>query len=160
MNKKLLTLLLAAGMAVIFVATGLHAGTEVSDTITMDYNQYKKRTKKPPKTKFIEFTHKKHAEEYKISCGDCHHDKDGKPLELKMGDDVQKCVECHTKLAKPKKKKGEKKKKKDIMVLEHAMHGNCIDCHKEINIKDGDPKGKKGPAPATCKKCHISLKKK
>lgn len=159
MNRKLLTLLLAAGIAVIFVTTGLYAGTDVPETITMDYNQYKKRTKKPPKTKFIEFAHKKHNVDYKISCGECHHDKDNKPLDLKEGDAVQKCVECHTKLAKAKKKKGEKKKKKDIMVLENAFHGNCIDCHKEVNIKAGDPKGRKGPAPTSCTKCHIKNKK-
>lgn len=154
MNKKLLTLLLVAGMAVMFAATGLYAGTEVSDTFTMDYNQYKTRKKAPPKAKFVEFSHKKHNEEYKISCGDCHHDKDNKPLDLKLGDDVQKCVECHTKLEK------DKKNKKDIMVLENAMHGNCVDCHKDVNKKAGDPKGMKGPAPASCAKCHISLKKK
>ena len=158
MNKRLLTLLLAAGIAVIFVATGLQAGTDVPDTITMDYNNYKKRKKAPPKFKFAILTHKKHAEEYKISCGDCHHDKDNKPLDLKIGDNVQKCVECHTKLSKPKK--GTKKEKKDIMILENAMHRNCIDCHKELNKKAGDPKGMKGPAPASCGKCHVSLKKK
>ncbi|MBC8438926.1 MAG: cytochrome c3 family protein [Deltaproteobacteria bacterium] len=156
MNKKLLTLLLAAGIAVIFVATGLYAGTDVADTIIMDYNQYKKRTKQPPKSKIIEFTHKKHNIDYKISCGDCHHDKDNKPLDLKIGDNVQKCVECHTKLEKEKKKKGEKE---DILVLENAMHKNCDDCHKKVNIEAGDPKGKKGPAPTTCTKCHISMKK-
>ncbi len=156
MNKKLLTLLLAAGIAVIFVATGLYAGTDVPDTITMDKNQYKKRTKQPPKSAFIEFTHKKHNEEYKISCGECHHDKDAKPLDLKMGNDVQKCVECHTKLEKEKKKKGEEE---DILVLENAMHKNCEDCHKKVNIEAGDPKGKKGPAPTSCTKCHISMKK-
>ena len=156
MNKKLLTLLLVAGIAVIFVATGLYAGTDVPDTITMDKNQYKKRTKQPPKSKFIEFTHKKHNEEYKISCGECHHDKDAKPLDLKMGNDVQKCVECHTKLEKEKKKKGEEE---DILVLENAMHKNCEDCHKKVNIEAGDPKGKKGPAPTSCTKCHISMKK-
>ncbi len=155
MNKKLLTLFLAAGIAVIFVATGLYAGTDVPETITMDYNQYKKRTKQPPKSKFIEFSHKKHNEEYKISCGDCHHDKDNKPLDLKIGDNVQKCVECHTKLKKARKKKGEKK---DMLVLENAMHGNCVDCHKEVNIKAGDPKGKKGPAPTSCSKCHLKGK--
>ncbi|HGY11823.1 MAG TPA: cytochrome C, partial [Desulfobacterales bacterium] len=42
MNKKLLTLILAAGIAVIFVATGLYAGTDVPDTIKMDFNNYKK----------------------------------------------------------------------------------------------------------------------
>jgi hypothetical protein len=148
MNKKLLTLLLAAGIAVIFVATGLYAGTDVPNTIKMNFNNYKKRKKAPPKFKFVEFTHKKHNEEYKIACGECHHDKDHKPLELKAGDHVQKCVECHTKLAK------DKKKKKDIMVLENAMHGNCIGCHKKVNIKAGDPKGRKGPAPTSCGKCH------
>jgi len=155
MNKKLLTLILAAGIAVIFVATGLYAGTDVPDTIKMDFNNYKKRKKSPPKFKFIEFAHKKHHEEYKVSCGECHHDADNKPLTaLKAGDEVQKCVECHTKLAKPKKKKGEKKKAKDMLVLENAMHGNCIDCHKDVNKKAGDPKGKKGPAPTSCTKCH------
>ena len=154
MNKKLLTLFLAVGIAVIFVATGLYAGTDVPDTITMNFNKYKKRTKMPPKYKFVEFAHKKHHEEYKISCGECHHDKDKKPLDLKAGDHVQKCVECHTKLKK------NKKDRKDILVLENAMHDNCRGCHKEVNIKAGDPKGKKGPAPTTCNKCHISLKKK
>ncbi len=155
MNKKLLTLILAAGIAVIFVTTSLYAGTDFSDTITMDQNKYKKRKKQPPKYKFIEFAHKKHHEEYKISCGECHHDKDNKPLDLKAGDNVQNCVECHTKLKKGKKKKG---KKKDILVLENAMHGNCIDCHKQVNIKAGDPKGKKGPAPTSCTKCHLKNK--
>jgi len=148
MNKKLLTLLLVAGIAVIFVATGLYAGTDVPETITMNFNKYKKRRKAPPKYKFIEFSHKKHNVEYKVNCGECHHDKDHKPLELKAGDHVQKCVECHTKLTK------NKKKKKDIKVLENAMHTNCVGCHKEVNKKAGDPKGRKGPAPTSCAKCH------
>ncbi|MBU1196304.1 MAG: cytochrome c family protein [Proteobacteria bacterium] len=151
MNKKLVTLLLAAGIAVIFIATGLQAGTTVSDSITMDYNKYKKRTKTPPKTAYVVFTHKKHAEDYKISCGDCHHDKDGKPLALKTGDNVQKCVECHTKLEKAKQKKGEKE---DILVLENAMHGNCVDCHKALK-KEGNKN-----APTACGQCHVSLTKK
>ncbi len=36
MNKRLITLLLAAGIAVIFVATGLQAGTSVQDTFTLE----------------------------------------------------------------------------------------------------------------------------
>ena len=149
MNKRLITLLLAAGIAVIFVATGLQAGTTVSDVLTLETDGYKKRKKGAPKFKLVEFTHKKHAEDYGISCGECHHDDKGKPLaNLKMGDDVQKCSECHNKFKK------DKKNKKDILVHENAMHGNCIDCHKEVNIKAGDPKGKKGPAPTSCAKCH------
>lgn len=151
MNKKLVTLLLAAGIAVIFITTGLQAGTTVSDTITMDYNEYKKRSKNPPKNAYVVFTHKKHAEDYKISCGDCHHDNDGKPLALKAGDSVQKCVECHTKLEKEKKKKGEEA---DIMVLENAMHGNCVDCHKQLK-KEGNK-----DIPTSCTQCHVSLTKK
>jgi hypothetical protein len=154
MIKKMLTLLLVAGIAVIFVATGVYAGSDVPETITMDYNKYKKRTKQPPKSKFVEFTHHRHNVDYKISCGECHHDKDNKPLNLTAGDSVDKCVTCHTKLKK------DKKNRKDIMALENAMHGNCVACHKDVNKKAGDPKGIKGPAPASCSKCHISLKKK
>lgn len=146
MNKRLITLLLAAGIAVIFVATGIQAGTDVKDTITMEDPGYKKHKKG-----LVEFTHKKHAEDYGISCGDCHHDDKGKPLAgLKMGDNVQKCSECHNKFKK------DKKNKKDIMVHENAMHENCIECHKEYNMKKdpADKKGTKGPAPASCSKCH------
>ncbi|WP_022667234.1 cytochrome c3 family protein [Desulfospira joergensenii] len=149
MNKRLVTLLLAAGIAVIFAAGGLQAGTSVEDTLKMETDGYKKRKKGAPKFKLVEFTHKKHIEEYKLNCGECHHDKDGKPLaDLKMGDEVKKCGECHNKFKK------DKKNKKDIMVHENAMHGNCVECHKEANIKAGDPKGRKGPAPTSCGKCH------
>ncbi len=149
MNKRLVTLFLAAGIAVIFAATGLQAGTEIKDTFKMETKGYDKRKKCPPKFELVEFTHKKHAEDYKINCGDCHHDKDHKPLkDLKMGDSVQKCSECHNKFVK------DKNNKKDIMVHENAMHANCVGCHKEVNIKAGDPKGNKGPAPTSCGKCH------
>ena len=38
----------------------------------------------------VDFTHKKHIEEYTAGCGECHHDAEGKPLnDLKMGDEVQ-----------------------------------------------------------------------
>jgi len=152
MNKKLLTWLLAASIAVIFVATGLNAGTKVADTIKMDTNAYTKRTKIPPKFEFAVFTHKKHTEEYKIACGECHHDKDAKPLTLKAGDAVQKCSECHNVMEK------DKANPKDIKALENAMHGNCIECHKKANIKAGDPKGLKGNAPVSCNNCHIPPK--
>lgn len=149
MTKKLLIFLMAVGIALVFIATGLQAGTEVADTFKVRTKEYKS-PKKSPAT----LSHKKHNEEYGLSCGECHHDKDGKPLaNLKMGDNVQRCVECHTKLKK------DKKNKKDILVLENAMHGNCIDCHKEVNKKAGDPKGRKGPAPASCTKCHPKKKK-
>ena len=148
MNKRLITLLLAAGIAVIFVATGLQAGTSVSDVLKMETKGYKKRKKAPPKYKLVEFTHKKHTQDYGIACGECHHDDKGKPLaSLKMGDDVKKCSECHNKFKK------DKKNKKDIMVHENAMHENCVECHKTFN-KEKTGNARKGPAPASCGKCH------
>lgn len=153
MDKKILILFLVAGIAVIFVATALYAGTKVADTITMDYNNYAKRRKAPPRYKVLKFEHKKHNIEYKISCGQCHHDEDNEPLDLKAGDEVQQCVECHTELHKTKENR------KDIELLENAFHENCKGCHKEINIKAGDPKGRKGPAPTRCSKCHEKAEK-
>jgi len=153
MNKRLITLLLAAGIAVIFVTTAVHAGTEFKDTISMKTDGYKKRKKAPPKYEFVQFSHAKHSTDYKLSCGECHHDKDGKALDIKKGDAVQRCSECHNKFKK------DKKNKKDIKVHENAMHKNCISCHKAFNKKQGDPKGNKGPAPASCTKCHKKMKK-
>lgn len=167
MNKKLLALLLIAGIGVIFLTTGLHAGTKVADVITMESKVYKKRSKGPDNkkkpTKLCEFTHKKHAEDYKIDCGSCHHDDKGQPLKLKMGDDVQKCGECHNR-AKAVKKDAKfngiavgKKKPVDILAHKNALHENCIGCHMKLNMEAGDPKGKKGPAPTGCKACHIPM---
>ncbi len=152
MIKKSLIWLLAAGISVMFTATGLQAGTEVPDEITMDYNKYTIRKYTPPKYEVFVFTHKKHNIDYKISCGECHHDKEGNPFkDLKIGDNVQQCVECHTDLKKTKKNK------KSILLLENAIHGNCKVCHKRLNIEAGDPKGRKGPAPVSCKECHIKV---
>ena len=147
MSKKLFTILLAAGIAVFFTASGIQAGTKAEDVITMKSKLLDAKRKKSPDVKegkpaykLVEFTHKKHLEEYKLTCGDCHHDKDGKPLaDLKMGDDVQKCEECHTNVkAKNKTFQGKYKKKPvDIMHLESAFHENCIGCHKEKGLKAG-----------------------
>ena len=146
MSKKLFTLLLAAGIAVVFTASGIQAGTDVDDVITMKSELLDAKRKKGPDAKkpckLVEFTHKKHHEEYKISCDSCHHDKDGKPLaNLEAGGDVQKCEECHTRAkAKTADKtfQGKYKKKPiDIMHLESAIHENCIGCHKDKGLKVG-----------------------
>ncbi|HKK99237.1 MAG TPA: cytochrome c3 family protein [Desulfotignum sp.] len=150
MNKKMIMLLLVAGLAALFAATGIQAGTEVEDTFEINTPGYEnvKRRKGPPRFKPVTFTHKKHAEDYEITCGECHHDENGEPLELTMGDHVQPCYECHNIFEKTKENR------RDIMVHENAMHGNCRDCHKEVNIEAGDPKGRKGPAPTSCTQCH------
>ncbi|MCP3876273.1 MAG: cytochrome c3 family protein [Desulfobacteraceae bacterium] len=107
---------------------------------------------KKHKKGIVQFTHKKHIEDYSISCGRCHHDETGTPLELQPNDSVAGCIECHKETIQPK---GEKLEKKEKIAKYHfqALHENCIGCHKDYNKEKGDPKGK-GPAPTSCKKCH------
>ena len=154
MSRKIAVLLLSVGIAVLFAATGIYAGTKVEDVFKIETKEYKKRTKQN-----IEFRHKKHSEDYDATCGDCHHDDKGKPLDLKIGDDVQRCVECHK--VTEKAPKGEKLSKKEKIKKYHekAIHANCIGCHKIFNKKHGykskDPKA----APQSCKLCHPKKKK-
>lgn len=102
----------------------------------------------------VTFTHKKHIEDYKISCGECHHDDQGKPLaNLKEGDPVQKCFDCHKKPGeiKGKEAKGLSDKEK-LAYHANAVHENCVTCHKKFN-KDNKGKEEK-KAPQACKDCH------
>ncbi len=156
-----MTTLFTAFLVSLAAASLLWAGTTVEDEFIMKTKEYTgehAHTYNP-----VPFTHKKHIEDYKISCGECHHDADGKALDIAMGADVQRCIECHDKPGKAKVKKGEKKLKGKAKREFHAeaLHANCISCHKTFNkafkkkAKAKDPKAKvKGPAPASCKKCH------
>jgi hypothetical protein len=151
------------GFAIIFATTGIYAGMEVPDEIKMENPAYEKHKKS-----IMMFSHKKHAEEYakdnpdfyKKKCGECHHDEDNKPLEnLKAGDDVKNCIECHSKPGEVDKKtkadwkkKKIKKKEKDKLARQwhaEALHDNCRGCHKTFNKKN-----KTKAAPTTCLKCH------
>lgn len=146
-TKSLMLVLLIVGIATLFISASIFAGTTVSDVIKMETKGYEKHEKGA-----VAFSHKKHAEEYKAGCGDCHHDAKGKPLaNLKAGDKVQSCIECH-------KKPGEKPKGKDVPKLSNkeeleyhaeALHKNCQGCHKEFNKKNNSK-----AAPTTCAKCH------
>jgi hypothetical protein len=153
MMKKGLLLTAVIAFVTVFAVGILQAGTEVPDEIMMQSDY--------PHTKgIVKFHHKKHSEEYGATCGECHHDANNKPLnDLKAGDHVQKCIECHKKPGEvPKELKKEwrakkiKKKEKDKLTLEfhaEAMHDNCRTCHKKYN-KDNKTKA----APTTCTKCH------
>jgi len=160
MRKKLLIMAVVVGISALFITAGIYAGTKVPDVIKMENKAYKKHTKS-----IMMFSHKKHIEEYKAGCGECHHDDKGKPLNnLKEGDNVQNCIECHKELGRtPGKTKKEwkaknvSKKEQKKMKLEwhaEAIHFNCIDCHKKFNKKTGTKK-----APYTCAKCHPKKKK-
>jgi hypothetical protein len=127
--------------------------------IIMNNKAYAKHTKG-----IQTFTHMKHAKEYvekhpelyTNGCGACHHDKDNKPLRnLKEGDDVQNCIECHKKTGyiKAKEAKGLTKEQKREYHA-NAIHDNCKGCHKEFNKKMNLKAKDEGAAPVTCKTCH------
>lgn len=141
--------IVAASM--VFLAVGLYAACQDPDVIKMQDASY------PHKKPIVEFSHKKHATDYKLSCGDCHHDKDHKPLAIKAGDCAEKCSACH-KLpgdVSPKDLQGlagDAKLKKTVEYQAGALHENCRGCHKEWNKKN-NKKGKEG-APTGCNDCH------
>lgn len=162
MNKMLLVLVVVACAALV-AAAGIYAGT-VPDVIKMKDPAYKEHTKG-----VVEFSHGKHQKDYakkypdlyKNGCGECHHDKNNKPLtDLKEGDPVQRCIECHTKPGEvPRELKKEWREKKveraevKKMELEYhaeALHDSCKGCHREYN-KKYKPEEK---APTTCTTCH------
>jgi cytochrome c553 len=135
------------GLAVVFFAGMIYAGTKVPDVVKMDTAGYEKHTKG-----IVEFSHKKHIDDYKATCGECHHDKDGKPrADLKDGDNVEKCIDCHKKPGeKPKGKDAPKlSKKEELEYHAEALHENCRECHKKFN-KEKNTK----TAPTTCTQCH------
>ncbi len=161
MNKKLLVLVIVVS-AVLFVAAGIYA-KDVPLVIELNDPAYKEHKKG-----VVHFEHGKHQNEYvekypefyKNGCGECHHDKDNKPLaSLKDGDDVQKCIECHKIAAEaPKGKKAKKKLSKKEKIKDYhaeALHAHCRVCHRKYNKKYKPPKN----APTTCAKCHPKVKK-
>ena len=134
-------------------------GIVFPNTIIMNNKAYAKHTKG-----IQTFTHKKHAKDYvekypelnKNGCGSCHHDKDNKPLSnLKEGNDVQNCIECHKKpgYIQGKEAKGLTKEQK-LEYHANAIHDNCKGCHKEFNKKMNLKTKDESAAPVTCKTCH------
>ena len=140
--------------AVLFIAAGIYAGTNVPNVIELKTAKYAKHKKK-----IVKFDHSKHQQDYRQkypeiyqnNCGECHHDQNNQPRrDLKAGMAVKKCIECH-KIPKhvdgKKAKKLSKKEKRQYHA--NALHENCRTCHKKMNKKTG-----KKAAPTTCKKCH------
>lgn len=159
MKTRSLLISLVVGAVVIFLAAGIYAGTKAPDVIKLQNKAYEEHTKG-----IVEFSHKKHSEDYakaspdlyKDGCGACHHDDKGKPLALKEGDNVQSCIECHKKPGeKPKGKDAPKLSKKEKLEYHaEAIHMNCRGCHKDYNKAN-----KTKAAPTTCTKCHPKTKK-
>jgi len=135
------------GFVFLLVSAGIYAGTTPPDVIQMNTKGYAKHTKG-----IVTFPHKKHYTDYKLGCGECHHDANHKPLNnLKAGDNVQKCIDCHKKPGeKPKGKDAPKlTKKQELEYHAEALHANCKGCHRDYNKKNKTKK-----APVTCSKCH------
>jgi len=115
--------------------------TKVADVFDMKDDAYKTYKKG-----IVQFPHKKHIADYGLACGECHHDADHNPLNnLKMGDDVEKCIACHSEPGKAPRKKGVNK----LDYHANALHDNCIPCHKTFNNKNHTK-----AAPTSCGKCH------
>jgi hypothetical protein len=135
MNKRLLTLVIVVFTGLLFLTVGALTAAEVPDEVKIENKGYQKDKKGP-----VKLSHKKHHEDYKVACTECHHDyKDGKNV-WKDSDKAEKCSKCHNTL----KKEGNVKK------LQNAYHRNCKNCHKAY-IKD-HPDSK---APyKKCTKCH------
>jgi len=163
MKRSFLLVSVLLSIAALCFAVGISAAEKCdspeSITLKADYEHEKG---------IVEFTHKKHYTEYaekapkfyKNGCGECHHDENGEPLtDLKEGDCVQTCIECHSKPGEvPRDVKKEwraeriDRKKQTKMSLDwhaEAYHENCKNCHRKYNREF-----KTKDAPTTCTKCH------
>lgn len=140
---------LSVFVALLFVFTAAFAviaADKGPEKVTIKAALFAKPTKAP-----VELTHKKHNEDYKIACADCHHVyKDGKNV-WKEGDAVQKCEACHNEPTI----EGEKKLPPDQqkLNLKLAYHNNCVGCHQKLKKEKPDTK-----APVTCTGCHPAQK--
>jgi hypothetical protein len=148
------------GVVILFIAAGIYAGTEMPDVIKLEQKEYEKHTKP-----IVEFSHKKHSEEYAKNhpeffdspCGECHHDENNNALvNLKPGEDVKRCIECHKKpeyvVGRAAKGLSDEQKRE---YHGNALHDNCRDCHRDYNKKNKLKSKDKGYAPTTCNSCHV-----
>ncbi|MFZ1982983.1 MAG: cytochrome c3 family protein [Desulfatitalea sp.] len=146
MKKRSLALMVTAVLALsLLTVAAIYAATAPAEIKMASPYEHKKS--------ISVFTHQKHSVDYKIACGECHHDDKGQPLtKLKDGDTVQKCFECHKKPGELKGKEAKGMSDKDLRAYHaNAVHDNCVGCHKKFN-KENKDKGK--TAPQKCEECH------
>jgi flagellar basal body-associated protein FliL len=148
MGKRLLAVFIvvafvgAAGLVNLLGAAP--AAQKAPDTFDIKSPLWPNPTKTP-----ANFTHKKHTEDYKIACTECHHVyKDGKNV-WKQGDPVQKCEACHNEPTITGEMKLPPDKQK--LNLKIAFHKNCVTCHQDLKKKDP---AKYAKIPVTCAQCH------
>lgn len=163
----MISIAFCSGWLIVLFAACLYAGTTVPDVVKMENPAYEEHTKA-----IVQFKHKAHADKFggkypgifENGCGECHHDEEGEPrTDLKMGDEVINCIECHDKPGRmPKKAKRElraeglsreEKKVREREYHAEALHDKCRGCHRKAR-KQADTR----KPPITCSKCHIKDK--
>jgi hypothetical protein len=140
MKMKIMHVVKLSVLGAFLMTAGAALSQEVPEQVTMDSKIYETH-----KNGLVTFSHKKHSDEYKVACADCHHIYDGGKNTWKQGDVVQKCAVCHKDTGTPEQ--GMSKKEKIAKFHKEAIHANCVECHKTVN-KDGKA------APIACKDCH------
>lgn len=138
--------IVAALLVLVAAFAVVAADQNVADMVTIKAALWPTPTKAP-----VEFSHKKHNEEYKIECAHCHHKFEGGKNVWKQGDAVQKCDACHTEPTI----QGENKLPPDQqkLNLKLAFHKDCQGCHQKLKKDKPDTK-----APVTCTGCHPAQK--
>jgi hypothetical protein len=110
-------------------------GSQDLDIIMIDNEGYKKDRRGP-----VEFSHRKHAREYKLLCWECHHEyKDDQNIYAPWGE-TKKCSQCHDPV----------KPELNEIKLQKAFHLNCKGCHMGLAKED-----KKTGAFKKCNGCHV-----
>ena len=102
----------------------------------------------------VSFSHGKHAADYKVTCGQCHHDDSGEPLaDLTPGEEISRCTDCHDQAGLLRGKALADASEEDILPhYPNAMHKLCIGCHKEQNNRTHSMN-----APEACRGCHARI---
>jgi len=98
----------------------------------------------------VSFTHGKHVKEYKLECGQCHHDDSGEPLaDLTPGEEINRCIDCHDKDGLIRGRAPDVSQEEILKHYPNAMHQMCIGCHWGQNNRTHSMN-----APEACRGCH------
>jgi hypothetical protein len=143
---KLISCTVVAALVVFVAAFVVMAQQKAADEMDIKAGLWATPTKSA-----VKFTHKKHAEDHKVACNECHHVyQDGKNV-WKDTDAVEKCEKCHNEPTIQGEKKLPPEQQK--LNLKLAFHNNCQACHQKLKKEKPDT-----TAPVTCAQCHPGSK--
>jgi len=131
MKRNLVAGFILMVSALVFLTVGMPTAADVAEVVVINNKGYDQDRRGP-----VNFSHKKHADDYKVACNECHHEFENGKNVWKEGDPSKQCIECHD----PIEKKGNAQK------LQTAFHDNCQGCHRELE-------GKEAPFKR-CTDCH------